>query len=172
MKRFEKGSYVLYGVSGVCLIEDVRREALNRREQGEYYVLKPLYQRGATVLVPTDSQVLTGRMAPLPTPEELTGLLDAARGRTMPWIHDRKERNQAFQQVLKQCELPALLGLVDAVSRRRAALAAEGKKLASADESVLRRAEELVESEMAFVLGLDPRQAAAVLREKLGLEAE
>ena len=74
MKRYEKGDYVQYGVNGVCLIEDVRRDSLTKKSAGEYYVLKPVGERSSTILVPTDSETLVGRMAPLPGREELDEL--------------------------------------------------------------------------------------------------
>ena len=172
VKRYEKGDYVQYGVNGVCLIEDVRRDSLTKKSAGEYYVLKPVGERSATILVPTDSETLVGRMAPLPGREELDELILSTRGRELEWIDDRKERAAQFQQAVKRCDLRELLCLVGCIYRRRLDLTAAGKKLPAADETVLRRAEGLIENELGFVLDLEGPQVGAYIREKLGIEEE
>ena len=167
MERYQKGDYVQYGVSGVCFIEDVRRDELDRKSAGDYYVLKPVGERGSTILVPTDNEKLVARMASLPSPEELDALVASTREETFPWIDDRKERNLAFQAAIKRCDLRELLCLAGAIYRRRQNLLDEGKKLSAADENILRRAEGLIENEVGFVLGLEGPQVEEYILEKL-----
>ena len=109
MKRFEKGEYIQYGISGVCLIEDIRQDALSKKTSADYYVLKPVKERASTILVPTDSETLTARMFPLPSREELDALILAARDRDLTWIEDRKERSAQFQLAVKRGGLEELL---------------------------------------------------------------
>ena len=163
MLRFKKGEHVLYGISGVCLIEDIRRDALAKK--GEYYVLKPVDERGATILVPTDSETLTARMAPLPTREEADRIIAAAR--PLPWIDDRKERSALCQQLVKRCDLSELLCLCSCLYQRQRELEDAGKKLPASDENILRRAEGLVENQLGFVLALEGPQVGEHIREKL-----
>ena len=49
-------------------------------------------------------------------------------------------------------------------------LIAQGKKLASSDEAMLREAEKLTENEFAFVLGLNADEVGSYIRARLGLE--
>ena len=170
MERYQKGEHVQYGVSGVCLIEDIRRDTLSKKSAGEYYVLKPVGERGSTILVPTDSETLVGRMSRLPGREELDALITSTRNESLSWIDDRKVRGTEFQQVVKRCDLRELLCLVGCIYRRKRELLAAGKKLAAADETILRRAEGLIENEMGFVLGLEGSQVGEYIREKLGIE--
>lgn len=167
MKRFEKGDHVWYGLNGVCLVEDIRTDAMTGKKTGEFYVLKPVSQRGATVLVPVDSETLVSRMSPLPTREELDRCILFAKGRELAWISDRKERGARFQQVLKRCDLQELLCMVGGIYHQRTHLARQGKKLPAFDESILRRAEDLIENEMSFVLDLKSDQVGAYIREKM-----
>ena len=170
MLRFKKGDHILYGISGVCLIEDIRRDALSKQRDGEYYVLRPAGERGSTILVPTDSETLTARMAPLHTRDEADRLIDAARQEVLPWIDARKERTAGFQRLVKRCDLGELLCLVSCICRKRQELTAAGRRLPAADENILRRAESLIENELSFVLELEPAQAGEYVREKLGIE--
>ena len=169
--RYQKGDYVQYSVSGACLIEDIRRDDLSRKTGGEYYVLKPVGERASTILVPTDSQTLVAKMSPLPTKEELDDLITSTRNEALDWIDDRKVRSAEFQQVVKRCDLRELLCLVACIYRRRQHLLSQGKKLAAADETILRRAEGLIENELGFVLNLEGPQVGEYIREKLEIEA-
>ena len=171
MLRFKKGDHILYGISGVCLIEDVRRDTLSKEKKEEYYVLKPVAQRGATILVPTDNETLTARMSPLPSREELDSLLVSARQQTLPWIDDRKERGARFQLAVKRSDLEELLCLVSCIYQKRQELTAAGKKLSASDEAILRRAESLVENQMGFVLALDGPQVGEYIRERMDVES-
>ena len=103
---------------------------------------------------------------------ELDELILSTRGRELEWIDDRKERAAQFQQAVKRCDLRELLCLVGCIYRRRLDLTAAGKKLPAADETVLRRAEGLIENELGFVLDLEGPQVGAYIREKLGIEEE
>ncbi len=170
MGCYQKGDYVQYGVNGVCLIEDIRRDELSRKSGGEYYVLKPVGERGSTILVPTGNETLVGRMTSLPSREELDYLVASTKEKTTPWIEDRKERNAAFQETVKRCDLRELLCMVGAIYQRRQNLLDEGKKLSAADENILRRAEGLIENELGFVLGLEGSRVGEYIREKLEIQ--
>lgn len=170
MLQFKKGDYILYGISGVCLIEDIRRDALSKKREREYYVLKPVGVRGATVLVPTDNETLTAKMSPLPTRTELDSLIASSRHQTLPWIDDRKERSAQFQQVVKRCDLGELLRLASCIYQKQQALTAAGRKLPASDENILRRAEGLIENELGFILELEGPQVGEYVREKMGIE--
>ena len=168
MLHFKKGDYILYGISGVCLIADIRTDPLLKENRGEYYVLKPVSERGSTILVPTDNETLTARMVPLPDRAELDRLIAAAREQALPWIDDRKERNAGFQLTVKRGGLQEILALVACICQKRTELTAAGKKLSAADENILRRAEGLIENTLGFILDLEGPQAENYLRERLG----
>lgn len=171
MNRFEKGAYIQYGISGVCLIEDIRQDALSKKTSADYYVLKPVNERGSTILVPTDSEALTARMRPLPSREELDALILSTRDRDLSWIEDRKERGAQFQLAVKRGDLEELLCTAGCIYRRRRELAEEGKRLPATDENILRRVENLIDNEIGFVLDLDGPQVGEYIRKKLGIES-
>ena len=171
MTRYEKGEYVRYGISGVCRIEDIRTDSLTKKSSGEYYVLHPIAERGATIMVPTDSETLTAKMARLPSREELDALIVSAQETDVVWIEDRKERSAQFQQMVKRCDLSELLGLVGCLYHKRVELEGAGRKLTAADDAILRRAEGLIENELGFVLELEGPQVGEYIREKLGIRS-
>lgn len=168
--QYCKGSYVRYASSGICLIEDIRREAhAGTREEKEFLILKPVASKGGTVYVPADNPALLEKMQPISTAGEIESLLSSVRAAPMEWIDDRKNRASAFQAILKRSDLRELLEMVSSLCRRRQDLAALGKKLSASDEAVLRRAEGLIQNELAFVLGISEKQVGPYLRDKLGI---
>ena len=155
----------------MCRIEDIRTDSLAKGGSGEYYVLQPIAERGATIMIPTTSETLTAKMAPLPSRAELDALILSARDTDVVWIEDRKERSAQFQQMVKRCDLAELLGLVGCLYHRRVDLESAGRKLTAADEAILRRAEGLIENELGFVLELEAPRVGEYIREKLGIQS-
>lgn len=167
---YTKGEYVRYASNGVCLIDDIRQEiSPGSRDKKLFYILKPVSNHGGTIFVPADNPALLNRMRPLPTGDEINDILLSLKNQDTAWIDDRKARTAAFQAILKECDLRALLELVSSIYQRRQSLAARGKKLSASDESVLRRAEGLIENELSFVLKLEEKQVGAYIQEKLNL---
>lgn len=55
------------------------------------------------------------------------------------------------------------------VYQKKQEVTAAGKKLSGSDQTILRRAEELIENELAFVLHLSGHQVGGYIRQKLGI---
>ena len=173
METYQKGEYIRYGINGVCLVEDIREDAVSKREAPRrFYVLRPVADPGSTILVPTDSRPLLEKISRLPGRAELDGMIQSARSATVEWIDDRQARAAVFQALVKDCDLRELICLVGCIYRKRQELAAAGKKLSSSDENILRRAEGLIENELAFVLEIEKDQVGAYIREKLEIDRQ
>ena len=169
-ESYRKGDYVSYSCSGVCLIDDIRQEAGSGKEPPKtFYILKPMADPSSTIFVPTTSPVLLAKMQRLPTREETDTLILSTQEEEMVWTADRKLRAANFQAILKACDLKELLGLVICIYRKKGELTAQGKKLSASDESVLRRAEGLIENELSFILDLKKDQVGGYIRTKLGM---
>ena len=52
---FQKGDKIVYGQTGVCIVEDVVEKALIKNEKKLYYLLKPLFQQNNVIYAPVDS---------------------------------------------------------------------------------------------------------------------
>lgn len=49
---FSKGEKIVYGSTGVCVIEDICEKELIRNQKKLYYILKPLFQQNNTIYAP------------------------------------------------------------------------------------------------------------------------
>ena len=167
-ESYRKGEYVRYSCNGVCLVDDIRMTSLSRKDSPkEFYILKPVSNPSSTIFVPTGSPALVAKMARLPTREELDQLILSTKDEHLPWVDDRKVRLANFQSIIKACNLRELLCLISCIYQRKQALLRAGKKLGVSDETILQRAEDLVEDQVAFVLQVKGDQVKTYLREKL-----
>lgn len=163
-----KGDYVRYSCSGVCLVEDIRQDSpTGKGASKEFYILKPISNPGSTIFVPTNSDALVAKMARLPSQSELEQLILSLKEEDLPWITDRKLRAATFQAMVKTCDLGELLQLARCIHRQQQILLARGKKLSSSDESVLHRAEGLIQNELSFILQITGDQVGSYVHTML-----
>ncbi|MBD9248868.1 MAG: CarD family transcriptional regulator [Evtepia sp.] len=167
-ETYQKGEYIRYACNGVCLVDDVRLDRLTKKEPPkEFYILKPVSNPASTLFVPTGNATLVAKMSRLPDREELDALILATREEPLDWIDDRKIRLASFQTIVKECDLGQLISLVSCIYHRREDLIAAGKKLGASDETLLQRAEALIENEVAFVLKVEQNEVGDYIRGKL-----
>ena len=71
---FKINDLVQYGTDGVCRITDITTRELRDR-QIDYYVLKPVFNKNATLFVPLNNEALVGRMRYTMTADEISGII-------------------------------------------------------------------------------------------------
>lgn len=162
---YRKGEYVRYANNGVCLIEDIRSDS-PRGKGKEFYVLKPVGAPSSTIFVPLDNETLLARMGRLPTREEVDELILSVGDTGLAWVDNRKDRAALFQNLVKTNDLRELMGLARCIAQKKQELLSRGKKLSASDEGILRRAETLIENELAFVLCLPMDQVRSYIQAK------
>jgi len=149
------GTVFLYGENGVCRVEEIRRETV-RGQEGDYYILKPLYNGRSTIHVPVDSAFLKRKMRRILTESEARELARTAPQETVEWIPNDAERETYFRKVLTDCDRRELIRMLKTIYCRRKELTAIGRRLHTADEAAWHSAEKIVREEMALVLRLEP----------------
>lgn len=167
---FEIGQIVTYATSGACRID--ARET--RRVAGmdlEYFILHPVYDKSMTICVPTANPTLLARMRPALDREAILDLIH-----TIP-EHDAysdlapEERRERYEHALQsgdQTELARMLRSIHGVKKQRQAV---GKQLSSYEENVMREAENMLHTEFAHALGIEPGQVAEFIRAELDGDA-
>lgn len=167
--RFQKGEYIRYGSSGVCLIDDVR--TLDEKKSDElFYILRPIADRHSTFFIPVGNEAPSGKIRALLRKEEIDALIDSVHADNTMWIEDRKERMEHFRNLLRECDAREILKLAAVLYNRKNELASIGKKLSPSDLSVLKQAEDLTDNEFAFVLHLEKNEVGRYIRRRLNME--
>ena len=166
--RFAKGDYVVYGTSGVCVIDDIRimKFALDT-EKSPYYILKPTSNGTSTIYVPMKNEKLMAKLRPVMTKEEIDSLLLGMRDKEIEWDSDRRSRGEMFHEILVKGVTQKLLLMIRCIYVKKREMLKQGKKLATTDDNTLKSAEKLVEEEFAYVLDISPKDVSKYIRRLL-----
>ncbi|MGN0627769.1 MAG: CarD family transcriptional regulator [Oscillospiraceae bacterium] len=163
---FSIGEFLVYGSSGVCRVEDIcERDCGNGKR--EYYVLQPVYDNRSTLYIPTDSEKLATHAKALLTEQEIYEIIDNMPEESFDWIANDRERTDAFRNILEEGSRKDIARLMRTIYLRKTELAARGKKLRSADETMMQRAEKLLFGEFAWVLGISPAEVTGFISERV-----
>ena len=159
---FEKGDRLVYGVNGVCTVEEMRSLEIAPGSSRDYYVLRPLNDPKTTLSVPVDSP-LTSRMRPLKTPEEIKLILKSSAECVMNWIDNRIERNAKFKEIMINGECRELYMMLLCLKKRRHSLAVNGKRLSAGDNAMMTSVQRVLRDELCCSLDITLEEADRLL---------
>ena len=164
---FSVGEYIIYGVEGVCEVEEAGKlKVAGLDKNREYYRLRPYYH-GGTIYTPVDGKAV---MRPVLTRAELEGLLPRLPeleplGDVPP---DSRAAGEYYRAILSGHDCVALLRLCKTLHAKQNSQTASHRGVNSTELRSWRMAEEMLYGEFGFALGLPPAQVRDYLREKLG----
>lgn len=158
---FKIGDAVVYGSSGVCMIDDIRNEYF-LGEQALYYILTPVYSKGSTIFCPVNNDKLPIRA--VRSKDELLSSLSSDTADTDEWIVNDQKRHEHFSAVLRTSDSGKLARMISLLWRNRDEMAAVGRKFRAADEKALADAEKILFGEMSYVLDISYDEAADMFR--------
>lgn len=161
---FNVGEAVIYGNTGVCMIEDIRLEDfLGKKER--YYILKPIYTKGSTIFCPVENVKVTMRKTS--TRDELDKALSCSDEPSVSWIENDQQRREHLSGILKKCDLGEIAATVRLLYTKKKEKTDCGKKLHAADEKALADAEKILFGEISYVLELDIDEAKELFENNL-----
>ncbi len=165
---FEKGGYIVYGTTGVCLVEEITGMKM-KGASGEklYYVLRPCFQKGNTIFTPVDNSKIAMRavmnkaeaeslVERIPEIEELTET-------------DDKERERLYKEAIKSGKPGEWIRIIKTSYLRSRKREAEGKRATTVDDRYFHTAEEHLYAELAVVLGMEKDDVRQYIGQKIEL---
>lgn len=165
---YNKGDTVMHPGAGVCKIHDIRKERFPKTEPKLYYVLKPVYDNGATTIyLPADENKITLRK--LLSADDIKDLIHSISLEDKLWVDDDNERQEKFMRILRNGDHANIIKLIAELHTEQTDRASRGKKLHIADDKVLHEAEKLLHQEFAYTLKLDVDEVAPFIIRELGL---
>lgn len=163
---FEKGSYVVYGNSGICRIDDIAYLNMPGCDcSKQYYVLSSVSPKGTKSFLPVDNTKVVLRE--LITESEALSLLDEIPHIEELGINNDKVREEKYKQLLKSCDCRDLVCILKTVQLRKRARVAIGKKITVTDDRYYRLAEDYLYSELGMVLGKEKREVGHFITQKI-----
>lgn len=167
------GENVRYGGHGVCRVERVAEVPFPDHEHMRLCCeLRPVSNKGMTILVPVDTEALCAKIKPLFTKEEVDAMLEALPSLPTLWIEDRKQRTMEFRRMISAGDAQTLLQLLRTMEKQQGILRAAKKKLSAADLAAWKDAARVIEEEIAYSLDISTEEAAAYIRRAMPISAD
>ena len=160
---FEKNQLIMCGGHGVCRVVDVTGNPIDRLDKvRKYYVLEPVFEKGSTVYTPVDNNKVIMRR--IMNKEEAEELVDKITEINTVWIQEEKNREQMYKEAIRTYDCRSLVQIIKTLYLRKQDRLKEGKKVLSSDEQYLRKAEELLYSEMSLALSIPKDEVGAYIK--------
>lgn len=150
---FEVGEYIVYGVKGVCRVEEITHIDISGADKNRlYYVLTPIGESSGKIYAPTDNRKVMMRR--VITKEEANRLIGELPQIELLWVPDDKQREAKYKEALSTCDYRAWVSIVKTLYLRKQERIAQGKKITALDERYMRTAENELYSELSLALDI------------------
>ncbi len=163
---FKCSDFVVHPGMGVCKIEEIKKQAIIKNQEREFYVLRPVYENEKTLIyVPVDSEKI--KLRKLLTKNDIKNIISALPNNKSAWIENEQQRKEAFTRTLKSGDHIAIMGIIKALYDCRLEKQQCGKKLYLSDEKILNEAERLIHQELAFTMEIKPDEVTNFILDEL-----
>jgi CarD family transcriptional regulator len=165
-RMFQKGDYIVYGSSGVCVVEEIGSMDMSGTTKGKlYYTLLPVYSSKSRIYTPIDNTKIV--MRKIVSKEEALALIDNIPEIEPLWVNDEKKREDLYRQVIKTGNIVEWIKIIKTLYLRRQSRMADGRKLAMVDERYLKMAEDSLYGELAIVLDMEKDEVEPYIAEHI-----
>ena len=162
---FKTNDKVLYGSSGICVVEGkIKREF--KGENIEYYVLKPIENMNSTIFVPTNNKELVSRIKKLLIESEIEDMIKALPEENLEWISHDNTRRDKFKSIIKSGNRNDIMVLIRTLDTKQLELKEAGRKMHAVDVGLLKDAQKILHDEMAYVLDIESDQVVSYILSK------
>jgi CarD family transcriptional regulator len=163
---FEIGTYVIYGNTGICKIEDITTlDMPGANNDRLYYVLSSLQGKSNRDFIPVDNtKVVIRSVIDEKTANELLERFDE-----IPEIvaENDKLREEKFKEFTKRSDCECWIAIIKTISARKKERIAQGKKITATDERYYRLATEQLYNELAFSLEMEIGEVEEMINTKI-----
>ena len=150
---FQVGEYIVYGINGICRVEDVCPSPYDKTDPRTYYLLVPVNNpMSSTIYTPVDNERVPMRR--LMTAAEIEALIADMPAIELLTVPIEKQRREIYRTTIGTLAPEGYVQVIKTVHRRREELTAAHKHFPVTDLEYGRLAKHLLYSECAHVLGL------------------
>ena len=162
---FQVGEYVVYGMNGVCTVEEVGPMNLSGTDDvKDYYTLKPLYTKGSRVFTPVDNRKVV--MRSILSKSEVCQLIDEMPDIEMIDVKEDKNRELTYREAWKSCDCRKWIQIIKTITKRKEERLAQGKKMSACDERYLKQAKDSLYGEFAISLGIEKNEVEEFIEKR------
>ena len=163
---FEKGDYIVYGSTGICVIEDITTMDMPGISKDRlYYVMTPYRQAGNKIFTPVDNPKMNLRK--ILSREEVLTLIDEIPSIEQIGIKEEKLREQKYKEYIRSCECKNWIKIMKTLYHRKQERISQGKKVTATDERYFKLAEENLYTEFSISLDISIQEVEEYIAKRL-----
>ena len=152
---FNVGEVVFYGAQGICKIDGVETKQIGKIS-ADYYILKPVFNESTAVFVPVNNEMLTSKMQSVLTKAQADELIENASSADIIEADCENQKREVYKSIISGGDRQMLVSLIKTIRTEDKKRSQNGKRLNINDEQILRKAENLLYNELAYVYGVEP----------------
>ena len=150
---FEKGEYIVYGMTGVCRVSDITEMNMDGLSTSKlYYVLEPTGVNGNRIITPVEGNKSVMRR--IMTSEEAYDLIDGIRDIDSLRVRDDRQRENCYKEALKTGDCREWVGVLKTIYLQRRDRLSRGKRMTEVDERYMKKTKENLFGELSIPLGI------------------
>ena len=155
----------MYGTQGVCTIVEITEKDFMGTKK-EYYVLKPVNDKGATLFAPVSTKA-GNKMRRILTKEEVYELIAGMKEEETNWIKNDNLRKETYKKIVVNGNHRELIQMIKTLHIHREKRESEGKHLYLSDERILKEAERILCEEFQYVLNVSKEELVTIILKKV-----
>ena len=160
---FEKGQLIIYGSTGVCVVDRIGPlDPSSGMGDRVYYTLSPFYSKESKIYTPVDNQKIV--MRPILTQTEAEDLIKEIPEIQELGINDEKNREKDYKDALAKADCHEMIRIIKTIYPRQQKRLAAGKKITASDERYFNMAEDFLYKELAISLDMDVDKVEGYIR--------
>ena len=163
---YQIGSYVIYGIQGVCKVAGTETRLVNGKET-EYLILESAEKEQLRYYLPTHNAAAMGKLKAVLCAQEMEQILASDEIREDCWIWNENQRKQHYRDLISRGDRTSILQMLHNLYQHKQKQMESGRKFHQCDDNFLRDAERLVSREVALAMGMANEEALAYLRAQL-----
>ena len=118
----------------------------------EYYMLVPISEKSSKIYIPTDNA--EGRIRKVISKEETLKFIKSIPEIDAKDIPNEKMREQEYKTSILSCNNEKIVSIIKSIYARKQERMEQGKKITTTDDKYFKRAEDVLFSELSFVLNI------------------
>lgn len=159
---YKKNDTIIYGSQGVCQISDIIQ-----KDGAEYYILIPRSAKNATVFVPVGNELLTAKMHPILSKQEIYDLIEALPKTHKEWNDNEPQRKEHYKKILASGDRAELAQQINLIYLHKKDLHTKKKRLHNCDEQFVNLAEKVLYDEFSYVLDIGADEIAPLIAHQI-----
>ena len=164
---YSKGDYVIKLPEGVCRIESVGHLHMSGvNSDKEYYMLVPITDETSKVYIPVDSA--KNRMRSVISKEDALQLIKSMPDINQKDIFNERMRELEYKEAILSGDNEKIVSIIKLIYNRKQKRMKQGKKVTATDDRYFKQAEDILFSELSFVLNIPKEDMGQFILETIG----